>query len=1204
MNSIALRKTSQAVAWVVAIATALAFSAPSASAFVARGNTSAAKWVSQTPGTAAGGATVVNANPGDVLNFSLTVQNTSRTDVFYGANQLIDEAAPYVGAHEIRVGATDDTVYSNIFDFTHGGPFVNNNRFATFMDGQVMPGQNLTMNWALKVKAGIPNGTYRFKVGMVQEYDAWFGDRPGPGAGGPTNNLGGRSGGTIFWDIVIGGSVVTPATGGIGVSLASGTPAAGNIADGASANFTKFTLTPASGASVSLTSLYVTRSGLSTDTQVENVQLIRASDGVQMGNTAGGFDSSHRAQIFFSPAMVLTSATDFYIRAGIVDGSQAGNTVALGVASNSDVVSNATGVTGAPATGNLMTIVALTIGTVTLAEFGSVADSTPDGGDKDVVTNTFQLTAGSTEDISVEQITVLKAGTAGVTDTNTIELWNDTTNATVGTNASWNAENKAVFNFSPALMIAKGNTVRFTVRVDIVSGAGLTVNSDIVDGSTALVVAKGLLYGYYITPTVSGGWAGTGDNAQTINSGALVISKSAASVATGNVTQADNQVLGTWDFDARGEEIRISELNVNLAFADDFATGDITNARLYDAAGNLVAGPVDGSAEVGVSDREIDFTQTFIVPVGVHQYTLKARVATTAGDDADATADTIAATITAAGDVIAKTVRTNTSVTATGVPATLNTQTVRAAAIAATTLTTPAARQIAEGITDFVFATAALNASGSGEDVRVSAIQFEVVTANQADPDSLVNIEVWADLTSANSGRGDKFETKVSNTEQIDGDPAATVDFSITLTQALTIKKDSFTEIAVVGDIQPGVFTVAGDNDTFTVSIDDTANDVTAVGVDTGSTVAVTASGAGQAMTVVAGGTVTVTVDSSSPQSDILVGGSAGKTIAVYRAVTNAVEAVELDQMVVTNASTGDENTGTWYLYSNRDGNGNLVTPFLAASAPNGATPTFNLNNSVVRIPADSVALFTIKADILAVDGTAVVNGDVVDTNLADLTAAAATAASDVDFTGLASGALVPGTGTDGITNADHELYKSRPYVSFAADSPSGALTPTAAGSVTGLVAKINILADAAFDIAFTNDDANHDATDSSVVISINSVVTDDAVDSGGFSFVDMSTSTVVDSATSDIEAAVDTICDFSTADMFVAAGQTKTLAVYADTQAYEDSGDSLQIWLSDAADANFEFGTTITADSAANGHDVGFIVLRGDKFGGTLVKA
>lgn len=1199
-----MTKATRVTAWVMTVATAGWLAVPTA---VAQTPTYRYEWVSQSGTISADGLAheYAGLSAGQTLNLTLSMINRSGTTI-KGKDAL--GAVP--SGKQVQVGAWGigtQNPQDGTPSFLDASSFVlNNNRFVYYNGADVPNGGTITFNWTIKMSTTVANGVYNLYVRPVSEYNAWTRQYKNGRTFSSTNS-------DIFWRLTVGSGSTTAPTGGLSVSTAYGTPAAGQIANNANGNFTKITLTPASGASVSINSLYVTRSGLSTDSAVQNVKLIRVSDGVQLGNTAGGFNANHKAQIFFSPALVISSPTDFYLRAGIVTSTTtapAGNTVGLGIASNSDIMSNATAVTGAPVVGNYMTIVNITVGTITLAQYGSVADSTPDAGDKDVILNTFQLTAGSVEDMIVEQVTVMKAGTANSTDTNNIELVNDTAGTTVATVASWNAENKAVFNFSPALTITKGNTVRFTVRIDIVSGSGLTVNADIVDGSDGLIVARGALYGYYINPTVSGSWAGTPTASQTINSGALVISKASSTAPTGSVAIADNQILGTWTFEARGEDILVSALYGNLAISSATAdAADVTNARLYDESGNIVLGPINGdTTDAGTGDGELDFTSSFIIPVGIHNYTLKVRI----GTDFAGT-DTIAAAISANGDITARTIRTNTSLVAgttiIGAAATLNTMTVKAVALTATTLLTPPTQSIAEGIQDHIFMTGTFSASGSGEDVRITGAPFQVTTTNQADLDALVNMEIWADLTSANSSRGDKYETKITNTEQPAGTAAAaaTVDYSWTFTTPLTVPKDGSIEIAFIGDLIGGIFTAAGSNDTIGVEFDeDGSPTVTAAGVDTGTDPACTpATVTSKVRTVEPAGAVVITVDSSSPQSDILIGGATGKTVAVYRAVTSTVEAVEPDQFVLTNDSTGDENTGTWYLYCNRDASGALVTPFVVATAATGATMTFNIPDHTVKIPADSVALFTVKADILAVDGTTVVNGDTVDTDIADLTAAAATGTdTDFDFTGLASGAQVPGTGTDAITNADHELYKSRPYVSFAADTPSGALTPTAAGSVTGLVAKINITADAAFDIAFTNDDANHDATDSSIVISVNAVVNDDGVASSGYSFVDLSTSTVVDSSANQIEAAADEICDFSTADMFVGAGLTKVLAVYADTQAFEDTGDSLQIWLSDAADTNLEFGTTITADSAANGYDVGTIVFRGDKFGGTLVKA
>src|SRR3989344_7263291 len=174
-----------------------------------------------------------------------------------------------------------------------------------------------------------------------------------------------------------------------------------------------------------------------------------------------------------------------------------------------------------------------------------------------VTLNLFKVTAGSTEAITLESITMIKAGTVSNSYLSNLELWDVTNGKSLGTVASLNAEGKASWS-NLGLVVAKGNTHRFKIRTTIVDGPGLTANADIVDGTEVLIVTKGNTYGYYLTPTATGSWVGTGTANQTINSGALVVSKSASTPATGNVSAGDNNLLGVFDLDARGEAVKIS----------------------------------------------------------------------------------------------------------------------------------------------------------------------------------------------------------------------------------------------------------------------------------------------------------------------------------------------------------------------------------------------------------------------------------------------------------------------------------------------------------------------------------------------------------------------------------------------------------------------------------------------------------------------
>jgi len=1205
LNVSSITKTSmRALYFVMGLSLALAYAVPQAGSFESRGNTSSAKWVSQAPvSSVSGGASTVNANAGDVLNFALTVQNTSSTDVFYSADALLDEPAPYVGAHELRVGATNDTVYS-FFDYSYG-TYVNNNRYATFETGDpVYRNQNLTFNWTMKLAAGLADGTYRYRVGVVQEYDAWLGDAPGPGAGGPNNNLGGRTGGTIFWDIVVGAGGTPTPSGALTIARSSQTPAATQIADNGNANFTRFTLTAAPGTTASISSIYVTRDGLSTDSEVENIKLLDANS-VQIGNTAGGFNANHQAQVFFSPSLQVTGSQDFIIRAGIVDGSTANHTVRLGVASTTDIVSNASSVAGPPVYGNYMTIVDVTLGSLTLDEDGSMTDGTPDIGETDVVLNTFKLTAGSTEDIIIEQITVNKAGSADASDTTNIELWDVTHNVSLGTVANWSSSDKAVFPVS--MTLAQGNVLRLRVQADIVDGSGLTVNADLVDGSDVLVFAKGALYGFYITPacvtttnwTLDSGTGGTnnkgqGDKNQTINAGSLNISKAASTVPTGNIAQAADQVLGTWNFEARGEPIRISALSIDLSgTAADTADERLANfksAKLYDENGSIVAGPVDGSADGGTAlDRELDFTQTFVVPVGIHPYTLKVNIQTGAATD-----ETVAASITAAGDVTAKTIRTNTSVSATGPASTLNTMTVKAGALVSTVLSTPVARTIVPGTPEFTWMTGKYDATTSGEDILITAQQFSLVTGTGADVDLLLDITIWADI----DGNG-TFETQLSSPETNSGNAlAADIDDTITYDKhTLTVPKGTFVNIAYIASLSASAGTDAADaGDKFTISFDGDPSDVTASGKDTGTAITTAPTGTGPVITVTDTGALTTTLDSSTPLSSLIVGGSQGVHVSTFRFAADNVEDIRLDQIILNEATATELDVTTGVsIKANRDNTGALVTPYEIASGAltTSGDNTFTLNpNTSLRpvVPANNYILIYVYVNAATIDGTIVQNADAIEIDLL----------TNFTATGMGSGGEITATvGT--LSGSAHQLYKSIPTVTLSPNSPSGNLIL----STTTEIARFRITADAADDITFDN------GAYSTLSVQITAYNTDFAHGStSAVTLKNLSNGlTIASPAAADIgstAAAKTTQVDFTFEDngtFTVPAGDYRDVAVIADVTLFEDAGDSIVAWLSD--DAATDFGWAINS-ATAQGTTAGTadISFRGDIYGHTLVKA
>ena len=954
-----------------------------------------------------------------------------------------------------------------------------------------------------------------------------------------------------------------PTGGAIGVSLASGTPASASVADAANANFTKFNIT--SGATpTAVSTLFVTRTGLSTNSMVENIKILD-ENGVQVSST-GSLNSNNKAQITFSPALVVPANTtrSFYIRAGIADGTASGNTVALGIESAADVISTATISGSFPVRGNLMTTLGLDIGTLTIATDGTVIDSQPNGGDTDVVINKFQLAAGSVETVTVKQIAVERQGSASSTDTVNIELFDVSSGQTVGTVSTWDANSLAVFN-NLNIVLDKGQTKRFEVRVDVIGGSGLTVNGDLTDGSDVRVQAMGNTYGFYLTPTILGGWNGLGASNQTVQSGTLTVTKSVSTPAAGNISAGNDRHLATFDFQILGEPMKITSIEINSTLTG-MTYDEVTNVKLINAdTGALIAGPKDL-----IADGSATYTDVVILPVGTTKVKVTGNIATSVQNG-----ETVKIDIdNAATEIVARGMTSNDSVTPAGAAVAGNVLTVQAATLTAVTNTSPAARSIVVGQQDFIFATATLSAANSGEDVLVSAITVENTVTVDEGTDSggedVDNVEIWADLNSGMSARGDVYETKVSDTKQFTGTSAGDASLSFNLTPTVTVLKNGSVNVAIVADLSSS----AEENDTFSVSVDA----VTASGKDTGSSITVTPAGDGQAMTVALGGTLTISVDSSTPVAGLMLDNANEHSTTVFRLAANNTENLDVDSIKITDDGTNGNDVVASYKFYNG-------ATLLGSATPDGSgNAELFLTDGALVIPANDYKLVTVKAVLRDIDGTGFQNGDNIVVTI--------DAAGDVDTTGLASGAAVDSTQTsvDGNSMIAYEAY---PVVTFAADGSIGSAITLGANQ---LVAKLGVTNSGNKDVTFQDGDNNN--------VSIQVQTVGDDTDTGDQTVtlkdqdgITLDTS-VITSATGVTQLDFDMSSVGATVGTTIPAGQTKYFYIYVDTSDLEDNGDVIQVWLDDTA-ADLDFGI-----NGAGSYEIGNIIFRGDIYGPVLSRS
>ncbi len=997
-------------------------------------------------------------------------------------------------------------------------------------------------------------------VGLSQGTGYW-----GPSTRAYANTLGGGAGtGTGT------GTGTTPTGTGVTVSAAAQPGNALAPAGAARVPFTKFTLTNNSGSVQTINSVTVERTGLAQDNAFDGIVLLN-QNGLQLGN-ARVLGSNHRATIGEAVTLQPGETHTFTVAANMESTltNYAGEVASFSVVgiNTSASVAGSLPISGASHTINAT----LSIGSVTAAR--GVEDpnaaQTKEIGTNDYTFTAIKLTAGSEEDVRLHSVRFEQSGSASASDLADVKVIVDGTTYTPTVSGDY-----YTVNFGSGLVIEEGRSKELVVKGDIISGTSRTVAFDVYRFTD--IYATGETYGYGLTPTAGTGFTSSTPvydaSVVTISAGSFSsVSKSNAAPAANIAKQKSDELLGAFNVDIKGEGVTVQTLNFDVTVDAGVTTRSLTNVTLVDQNGAVLAGPVDSSSSLGSSTTTTDALTFSNVsfPTGVTTVYVRGQL------DSDwAANDTLALSTNpnsdwsdATGD------STGDTVTLPGSTATANTMTVKTATFTATTLTTPAARSIVAGQNDFVFATASLNAANSGEDVRVTALVIEDTLGDAGDDAGTIdNVEIWANLSGGSSNdsvRGDKFETRVADAEQLTdgGNPDKTL--SITLDTHITIAKNSAVEIAIVADLASGATT----GDTHTISLDQAVNAVTAVGLTSGSTITgVTPSGAGQTMTVSSGGTLTVTVDNSSPKASLVLdNASSEQTLGVFRLAANNVESLDVDSIKITDDGTttnGTEPVSKYVLY-----NGSTK---LGEAFPTSGTAEVFLTDGSLTVPANGNVKVTVKGVMNDVVTNGVQNGDTVKVTIA--------AAGDVETTGNGSGSAVDSTDTS-VDAATHTIYEAIPSFAFNNSGVSTVLGP----SSNYLAAKIVITNSGDEDITFNATSSLQvnfeiagtltSATNAVKAIETSTGLTLDTVDMGS----------TTGSTSADIV--------FADNELTIPAGSSKEIQIRVNTAGLATDGNTLQAWLSDDAAGNLKYQIEGDSSYYSEGDDV----FKGDIFGPTHV--
>ena len=841
----------------------------------------------------------------------------------------------------------------------------------------------------------------------------------------------------------------TPVASGSGlvVTLASDQPASGLFGESfASRPFTKLNFTASADGDVTVKALTVERTGQGNDAAFSGVVALDES-GLRMGPSKT-FGSDHRLRLTES-FVVKAGQTRAITLAGDSDSDQNdynGQLVSLalvGVETTGAAVN-----AGFPMGGNVMTVNStLSIGSMTLAKgaFDPSAGLTKEIGTVGYTFSGLRLTAGTNEDVLVQAVSWNQSGSAGTADLGNVKVVFDGT--TYDTMVSSDGKYFTA-KFGNGIKIEKGLNKEMYIKGDVLSGSARTVDFDLY--RYADVKVTGLTYGYGILPSATE--TGSADNdddsefqpgeprydaSQVYIDAGTISAQNATSVGSQNVAiNLPNQALGGLLVDVKGEDITVAAMNFDISITENANTdtSDITNITLVREDGTIVAGPVDG---VAGSNNAVRFTDTVTFKPGRMVYTLKGKLGTDF-----ATNDTVVASTTPSSDWT--TVRGVTSgVTVTPTPSsavTMSTMTIKAASLTMsltpstqeTSSASSTAQTVVSGTSSYKFTDYVLDASGSGEDIRINALQLRNTFSSSNTADELTNCQLFNGSSALNTG------SNVVNPSNSDTSPS---NKSFSFDTSLIIPKGTIVTLSMKCNLVSG----ANASGQWQWGVTDQDASITGTGMTSGSSIdgsdSVSGTEDGRVISAATGGSLAITEDPTTALKWVMAGTSDNTMLSLRLNATN--EDVRVDTLGLQLATSTDANH---IMASNSPSDVTKVTVWNGSTKVGEASFTSTdyatATLSGVIVPKDGQVILLVKADVAPI-GTSlsgrpghllVVNYDA--SNSSDETNRGAVGV------GMSSGTTISSAGSDSSSNGAR-IAKAVPTVEKLA-IPSSTFTQTA----------------------------------------------------------------------------------------------------------------------------------------------------------------
>lgn len=747
-------------------------------------------------------------------------------------------------------------------------------------------------------------------------------------------------------------------TGNLTVALAADNPVGVTLPLGATrVELLKFTVS----GSGTVNSVAVQRYGAGSASDFNNVYLY---DGNTRLTTGRSINSTTHMVNFTGLNLAVNGSKTLTVVGDFTSSSSfAGNVDGFRINSASDVGASTTVGGNFPIVGNLFSTTAATVGSITIARSGSLTN--PKVGETNAKVAEFQLTAGSSEDVDVQSITLFQVG--NISRSNLTNFVLKQGGATLATASALNSSDRVVLTFSSPLNIPKGGVRTLELFADVGSNArsGDTIRFYLETNADLYAVGKTYGYGTTVTSTNYDNSANDGTDASwtQVDAGQVTIAFSGPSTTDYSVQQQDVELFRFNITSQNNIEIRNTRLTLIAGGADadeDSDAGGLVNGtasvnytdiKFVDATtGAVVVGPRDLSGTAVTDDDSQSLVFTDVWNVNANQ-TRTIKVTADVANYTPASNETITARLDAfqASDI--KNLDNNLFVaTSSIVPSgniTGNAHNIKTASLTTSLAGTPTAQTYINGSKDIALTGINLQA-GTGKDVKVTSIMLTAVGANSCatETDCVLTVKLFDGTTQI----GDTKSLTSSNT-------ATFSNLSLLINKGTTKTIVARVDLNTLSSVSSGT----------TLRLDvASAGDITAQDLD-GNTVANSGTVTGPAHTITGAGTLTAAL--APDEIDVtdahnIIAGKSDVTLAKIR-FTAANEQLKIVKLRIKVASgTLDEITGLtlW------DGSSKVADTVVPNSSLNA---DFNSWLADFIVPKDNSKILTVKGNLNTISGGA-----------------------------------------------------------------------------------------------------------------------------------------------------------------------------------------------------------------------------------------